>query len=625
LNVSGANILVGVPRLYDALVDAITERVRARGPLAASTFDRVLGLSIALARRGRPAFGRIVFSRIRQRLAPALRRLTSGGAALGETTEETLIGLGFEVLVGYGLTETSPLVTFDRPGRTRVGSAGEPLSGDEVRIAHPAAGGVGEIEVRGPNVFAGYRNDPAATSAAFTADGWFRTGDLGRFDADGYLFIQGRSSETLVLPGGEKLNPETVEGGYETSPTVGEIAVLLENGKLVGLVVPSASAQGTGTEQASESAIRAGLTERANDLPRYMQLSGFALVEGPLPRTPLGKLRRHLLLPLYRAARARQEISTPQNPELSWADRALLEDPTARRLWKWLEARFPHRRLSLEMSPQLDLGVDSLEWIALTMDLERTIGITLDEAALERVATLRNLVETAMAAELAAPAASAAEEAWLAPAGVAARGVWYVGHALNRLLMRLIFRLRVEGVEHLPQGGPYVLCPNHSSYLDGLAVAAALPWPALRQLFWAGASHVMFASVWRRVFSRLARVLPIDPIHGARTGLALSAQVLCRDRILVWFPEGSLTKDGTLQPFLPGIGSLVLHTPVPIVPVRIKGTLGAWLPEHRLPRPRRVTVCFGPPLDPGRWTALGDESQEESIAAEVKTAVSALE
>ncbi len=628
LTISGANILVGVPRLYDALVGAILEQVRARGPVAAALFNRVLRLSTNLACRGWPTFGYFAFGGVRRRLAPALRRLTSGGAALDEEAEKTLIGLGFEVLVGYGLTETSPIVTFNRTKRTRVGSTGEALSGADVRIARAAAGGVGEIEVRGPNVFAGYLNDLAATRAAFTADGWLRTGDLGRVDADGYLFVKGRASETLVLPSGEKLDPETVEEEYAISPMVGEIGVLLDNAKLVGVVVPSASAVPVGTEQARESAVRDGLAQRAKHLPRYMQLSGFAVVEGPLPRTPLGKLRRHLLPLLYRAARERQETRSPESTESPLAD-PVLREAAARQLWKRLEERFPHRRLSLEMSPQLDLGVDSLEWIALTMDLEGTLGITLDEAALERVGTLRDLVETAMEAKRAATVASIAETIaeirWLAPPGPAARAIWCTGHVINQLLLRLLFQLRVEGLEHLPERDPFVLCPNHASFLDGPALAAALPWSALRRLFWAGSTHVMFSTPSRRIFSRLARVLPIDPFHSARTGLTLGAEVLHHDGILVWFPEGFLTTDGTLLPFLPGIGSLVLHAPVPIVPVRITGTLGAWLPQHRLPRPRHVTVRFGPPLDTRRLAVGGvHENREETIAAEVKAAVSAL-
>jgi long-chain acyl-CoA synthetase len=625
LKFGGANTLIGVPRLYDALQRTITGRVRVRGKVVASLFDRMLAFSSAGAREGRRALGRVAFSRVRRAVAPGLWRLASGGAALDETTELALLGLGYEVLVGYGLTETGPMVTFNRPGRARIGSAGIPLPGTELRIAHPGPDSIGEIEFRGPNVFRAYRDDATATHRAFTADGWFRTGDRGRLDADGYLYVLGRSSETLVLPGGEKLNPETVESGYLASSIVRDIAVLIEDGKLVALVAPSASADATEGAQRSESLVRAALAECSTGLPRYMQLAGFALAERPLPRTELGKLQRHLLPPLYRAARKRVELQAAEHPEPSPADRELLADPIALRIWTWLQNRYPERRLRLQMSPQLDLGIDSLEWVTLTMDLERALGITLDDAALERVRTLRDLVAEAISCRPRPPFRAAASD-WLAKPSLLAQTVWYVGHAVNRALVRCFFPLRVEGIDNLPRRGPYVICANHSSYLDAPVLAAALPWPVLAQLFWGGSVDVMFSSAWRRLFSRLARVLPIDPLRGARAGLELSAETLRQGSILAWFPEGWRSKDGRLQPFLPGIGALVRHTPVPVVPAHIIGTFSAWPPQRRFPRPHRVRVRFGPVLDPKRWTVPGpSEEMDRRVAADVKAAFAALE
>jgi long-chain acyl-CoA synthetase len=189
LRLGGATVLIGVPRLYETLLAAIIGGVDARRGVTAWAFPGLLGLSIALARRGQRRFGQLAFKPIRRNAAPRLYRLVSGGAKLEEETELKLLGLGYEVLTGYGLSETGPVVTFNRPGRSRIGSGGEPSPGVELRIAEPKANGVGEIEVRGPNVFAGYRNDPDEAKTAFTADGWFRTGDLGWMGADGSLYI----------------------------------------------------------------------------------------------------------------------------------------------------------------------------------------------------------------------------------------------------------------------------------------------------------------------------------------------------------------------------------------------------------------------------------------------------
>lgn len=614
LEIGRTDTMVGVPRLYDALRDAIAARVKARGRLPAWIFDRALATSIAEVRRGRSAFGRHLFRGVRRAVAPALYRLASGGAALDIATEETLLALGYEVIVGYGLTETAPLVAFNRPGRIRVGSAGEPLPGVDLRIAETDVDGLGEIEVRGANVFVRYRGDDAATAAAFRPDGWFRTGDRGRLDADGYLYVHGRASETLVLPGGEKLDPETVEALYATSPAIGEIALLIDGGKLVALVVP-----------AGDHNVRTALRERGNALPRYMQLAGYAVVDEPLPRTPIGKLQRHRLPQLYRAARKREEERRVPVGELSPADRMLVLDPDAGRIWTWLQSHFAPMELSLDMSPQLDLGVDSLGWIALTVGLEHELGIRLDETALERVASLRDLIMALHAAAPESPLTKRAADE-LEHTAEWERAVWCMGQVLNRSLMQLIFRVRADGAEHLPQRGPYVICPNHSSYLDAPVLAAALPWPILEQVAWAGAVDVMFSRAGRRTFSRLARVLPIDPIRGAGPGLRLSARALLQHRrVLVWFAEGWRTTDGLLRPFLPGIGALALDTGVRIVPVRIEGTFAAWPTHHRFPQPHQVVVRFGSPIAPEHWEVWrGHEDAAARIAAEVKASIAAL-
>lgn len=623
LRVPGVNTLVGVPRLYDAFRATIIEGVNARGALVAAIFDRVLKLSVAAVHRGQYGFGRWVFGGIRRRVAPALYRLACGGAALDASAEEALAALGYMVIVGYGLTEAAPLISFNRPGRLRIGSVGQPLLGVEVRIVHADADGAGEIEVRGPNVFAAYRGDEAATALAFTADGWFRTGDRGRLDPDGYLYVLGRTGEALVLPGGEKLNPETLEAAYATDPVVSEIAVMIEGGKLVALVVPATHALRTGTHD-DERTIRNALRMRGNDLPRYMQLAGVAVVNEPLPRTQLGKLQRFRLPELYRAARRRDEAALAPSRELSPADRALLAGPVAARVWAWLQNHFPQKRLALDMSPQLDLGIDSLGWIELTVDLERDLSIRLDEAAVEGVETLRDLIGAAQAAApvLADDAAAAAS---LEQPSRWERAIWYAGQALTRFLMRLFFRVRTEGRELLPQDGAYVLAPNHASYLDPPALDAALPWSILDRVVWAGSVYVMFSNPVSRLFSRLARVVPIDPVGGARTGLALSAHALERGRILVWFPEGWRTTDGLLRPFLPGIGALMVRDPVPIVPVRIEGTFAAWPAQRRFPRPHKIVVRFGHPIAPERWQALrASDDAAGRIAAAVKAEVAAL-
>ena len=148
--------------------------------------------------------------------------LASSGAALAPDLAAKLEGLGGRVAVGYGLTETAPLLALNPPDGRKLGSVGRPVPGVEIRIDPSAApeeamgagvpGREGEILARGPNVFSGYRNRPEESSKVFDEDGWFRTGDLGYFDDDGYLYVTGRASTLIVTPGGKNVQPEAVEG-----------------------------------------------------------------------------------------------------------------------------------------------------------------------------------------------------------------------------------------------------------------------------------------------------------------------------------------------------------------------------------------------------------------------------
>jgi long-chain acyl-CoA synthetase len=251
-----------------------------------------------------------------------------------------------------------------------------------------------------------------------------------------------------------------------------------------------------------------------------------------------------------------------------------------------------------------------MEWVNLSMEIGESAGVELDEGAIDRIETVRDLLnEVAEQAEAgeAASGASPLEEPeevlsdeqkrWLAPLGpvesVASRGMF----ALNRAIARGPFRLRVEGIDHLPKEGPFVLTPNHVSYLDAFAVAAALPYRWLRQTYWAGWAGAAFGNPLNRFVSRLAQTVPIDPDRAGISSLAFGAAVLRREKNLVWFPEGQRSPTGELQRFKPGIGMLLNHFRVPVVPVVVSGTREAMPPGKAIPRPKKVTVEFGRPLD----------------------------
>jgi long-chain acyl-CoA synthetase len=622
-----ASILVGVPRLYRALYEGLLSRADADGRLAGLVARGGVALSTCLRRRLGLRLGKVLLRSLHRQLGPRLRLVISGGAALDPELAWRLEGIGWQVSTGYGLTETAPMLTLDPPGRVRPGSAGRTLPGVEIRIDGPA--GQGEIQARGPGIFAGYHNLPHKTAEAFTPDGWFRTGDLGHFDSDGYLYIDGRAATLIVTEGGEKVQPEQVEEAYQESPILREVGVLQHEGRLVALIVPDVEEVRRRGEEVAP-AVRAAVAERSRGLASYQRIGDYTLTRQALPRTHLGKIRRHELAERYRQARqggpARGGPLTPE--EMSDDDRALLDELAARRVWDWLAGRFPGRALSPDTSLRLDLGIDSLEWLNLTLELARHTGLELGEEAVARVETVRDLLREAVAPREAGELHTLADvlrspedvlsdwqKRWLEPPGPVTQelGRWLAG-ALGGL-MRGLFHLRVEGVERLPRGGPYLLAPNHASYLDAPALAAALGDRRLRQTYWAGWTGVMFNHALARAVSRLARVVPIDPDRAVLSSLALGACALKRGCSLVWFPEGERTRTGEMRPFRPGVGLLLAHFRVPVVPVFLHGTYEALPRSRSLPRLRPIRVVFGEPLDPVELERQGrGEHAHERIA-----------
>jgi len=618
-----ATVLLGVPRLYSALVAGIRTQVAARGGLVARLFPRLLRLSRALQPVAGTAAGRVIFAKLRRAFAPKLRLLVSGGAALDREVEDTLNGLGFAVMTGYGLTETSAMVAFNEPKAVRAGSAGRAVPGVELRIVRPDESGNGEIEARGASLFKGYLDDAEATQRAFTADGWFRTGDLGRIDAAGFLHIVARQSETIVLADGKKLFPEEFETVYGGHRLIKEIALLAVNGALVGLVVPDLEAVRAAGAVRMKELIRDALVETARTLPSHARLSGFAIARERLPRTQLGKIRRHLVPALY--ARALEERAAAGPTALSPEDEALLKVPAAASAWEWLKRRFAGRTLDLDMSPQLDLAIESLGWVDLTLALERDLGVTLREQEIARIVTLRDLLNEIVAAAAAgprpSPPAESRPEAVLAPLGPVERVLRGLVASIAWAVMRFAFRLRVEGRENLPRQGPFLVCPNHASYLDPFAVGAALPRRLLRDTYWAGWTGILYTSRLRRRFSRVTQVVPVDVDHTAGSSIVLGGAVLGRGQVLVWFPEGARSPDGTLQRFLPGVGLVVRQHPVPIVPVNITGNFEAWpLGRPFPPKLHPITVTFLPPLDPTPLAGLEPQGIADAIRQAIAVA-----
>ena len=595
--------LLAVPRLCEALWSSVCSTIERRGIWAARLFRALLGICSSVRRVTGLRAGRWLFGSLHATFGGRLEVIGCGGAHLDPQLARRLEALGWTVLTGYGLTETSPVLTFNDRSNFRMGSEGRPISGVEIAIRHtdsaaPAAvargSEQGEIVARGASVFRGYAGNDVATQSAFTADGWFRTGDLGWIDRAGYLHVVGRSKELIALADGKKVFPEEIEKIYATSPLIREVAILEHRGRLAALVVPNETAILERGALREAALLREAIEDIGARLPPYQRLTGYGVVRSALPRTQLGKLKRHLLADLY----AKAIDTAPRKPAvLSAEDAALVASGQAAKVWQWLRGRFPARELTLDTSPQLDLDIDSLEWLSLTLEIEERFGVALTGDAVSRILSLRDLlheIESATPYQASTPGEKAGNA--VEPPNLMMRAFGAAIFALAWAGMRVFFRLNLDGRLPLDTDGPLLIAPNHTSYLDPPAIAAALPWRRLRKTFWAGWVGILYTGPLTRFISRACQILPVDPDRDLAGAIETARSLLRRGYSIVWFPEGRRSPTGDLGPFQRGIGRVVLHSGAAAVPVAICGTFDAWPKQRLLPRLRRVGVTFGEPL-----------------------------
>src|SRR5713226_4469490 len=240
-------VFVGVPRIYEKILAKVQDRAAAKSKLNGGLFAWALGIGkqcaqLASDRRlvplllslKRKVADVLAFKRWRQAMGGRIRIFVSGGAPLSDDVALAFAGAGMPIVQGYGLTETSPVITAGQLNDNRIGTAGKPIRNVEVRIASD-----GEIETRGPHVMRGYWNKPEETRAVFTADGWFKTGDIGKLDKDGYLTITDRKKELLKTSGGKYIAPQPIEQLIKSSRFVNQVVVIGNGRKFPSvLIVP---------------------------------------------------------------------------------------------------------------------------------------------------------------------------------------------------------------------------------------------------------------------------------------------------------------------------------------------------------------------------------------------------
>ena len=540
--------------------------------------------------------------------------IISGGAALDRETEEFWHRLGYAVVQGYGLTETTSLISLNHPFHTSRGSIGKVLPGREIKLADD-----GEILVRGSGVASGYWTGRELQPLARAEDeGWYRTGDLGELDDQGNLFFKGRKKEAIVTPAGMNVYPTDLEAALRQQKEVRDCVVVgLERG---GNAEPCAvlilrEAEGVDVKT---------IVERANEtLAEYQRMRAwFVWLDGDFPRSSTQKPQRNAI---HEAVEAGLRGHAPANAASPLAE--LLARITGRSI----------PGLSSDDILESGLGLSSLERVELLSALEDRYQIDVSETKFADAATvgdLEKLLQGKRGGQVEVHDRAFHYPTWTLrwPATWLRLASHYL---LTRPAMLLLGWPRVIGRENL-RGvrGPLLVVSNHVADVDVGFLHAALPariryklatatgGEALERLRSPGPDRARFQRIYNRVQWTLGVALlnlfSLPRQSGFRKSFAYAGEAVDRGYSVLVFPEGRHTEDGKLLPFRTGVGLLANNLRVPILPMRIDGLFEIKKAGKKLAPPGKIQVRIGKPMQ------FAPETDPEEIARTLQKAVESL-
>jgi len=542
------------------------------------------------------------FRAIRRQFGWKFWAFISGGAALDSETEEFWNRLGYAVIQGYGLTETTSLISVNHPFKLGKGSIGKVLPGRELKLA-----GDGEILVRGGGVAAGYW-DATGAHAVSDEQGWYRTGDIGALDESGNLYFKGRKKEVIVTPGGTKVYPDDLEAALRRQPDVRDCVVV--GVERDGNAEPCAVVILRGNGKVEDAVARANAS-----LADYQRMRMWVRwEEEDFPRTNTQKPKRNLIREVAQAQILEGAAKNAGSPLAELISRV---------------ARRPVPGLHDDATLDSDLGLSSLDRVELLSALEDRYQIDLSETRFNTVKTVADL-ERMLRGE------TVTGVAYHYPAWVLHWPVTWLRFLAHYLLIRPAIVLlgwpRIIGRQNL-QGvtGPLLVISNHIGDVDPGFILTALPARFRHRLAIATGGEALellrtpSEQRWwfRRIYDRmkwalgvsLLNLFPLPREAGFRRSFAYAGQAVDRGYSVLVFPEGRHTTDGVLLPFRAGIGLLVKNLGIPVLPMRIDGLFEVKQAERKFVAPWTVTVHIGKPV------RFDTEEDADKIARQLRQAV----
>lgn len=584
-------IMIGVPRLWQMLYGGIKKKIDEKAITRA--------LFSLCQKAGSPTLSRIIFSSVHKKMGGNIRFCVSGGAALDKEIGQGLRTLGIDVLEGYGMTETAPIISFTRPDDIIPGCVGLPLPDVECKLVD------GELCAKGPNVMLGYYNRPEETAQVIDKDGYIHTGDLARIDEKGRIYITGRKKEIIVLSNGKNVQPNEIEFKLEKyDDMIKECAITDQNDMLVAIIVPQPQFAEGKTDEEMQEILKREVVEPYNlSVENYKKVMRIHILHGELPRTRLEKIQRFKLKDLLTKPVKTENLETSETPETSSPEYLIIK--------RYIESE---KKLPVSLSSHLetDLAMDSLDKVSMQEFLCKSFGVDVEVEKMTQLGTVEALVnfiekskthieETDIDWHKTLQAHSTALSSQLPTAWT-----FETLQCCFKAFFTLYNRLEIKGIERIPATGPFIIAPNHQSFLDGPLVIAGIPSNLRKQCyFYATEEHVK--GKFLKGFARRNNIILMERKNLKNSILKLG-EVLKQGKNVCIFPEGRRCNDGQVGKFKKMFAILSKELNVPIIPVRLTGAFEALPRTSNFVKPHKITVEYLYPIDPTKYNTYEELS-----------------
>ncbi|MGH9941906.1 MAG: AMP-binding protein [Pyrinomonadaceae bacterium] len=592
--------MVGVPALWELLHRRIKNRLRERSELIGKTADGLIEANSWLRDHTPLNLGQIIFRPIHQGLGGRIRYLISGGSALNERVKKDFHGLGFTILEGYGLTEASPVLSVTRPqNKLNAASVGTALPGVEIKILEPDEAGVGEVVARGANVMLGYYDNEEATRSVLV-NRWLYTGDLGRLDDEGQLYLVGRSKEIIVDTNGKNVYPDEIEELYSDSPYIKELSVVglpdVLGEKVACLVVPDYDHDIALSRDEVRRKVEEHFKDVSSALPFFKRVKMLHFSDDELPRTATRKVKRREVVQMMQTLE--QNARALPGPSASGA-----RETGTRWLLDIVANVAGQPRGEVTLGTRLaDLGFDSLMYVELATAIEQAGGTLKSPDTLSQVHDVRELTSVVIRQPTTAQKEEARrkraeeerkeDEEIVIPSLVKIAGNRGLD-TLQRLFYERVLHTKIEGQTNVPVHTNYLVAANHTSHLDMGLVKMALGEHGADLVALAAADYFFDNKYKRAYMDNFTNLVPMERSGSLRKSLRHALSFLERGYNALIFPEGTRSLSGEMAEFKPILGFLALTARVGILPVYLRGTYEALPKGSNMLKGREIGARVG--------------------------------